>query len=91
MQPRIVPKYAAGKRPWDILRVFSEYFGDVVGSVFELFLRVLLGYFGDYFWDMEYLCCQLCQLHRWVNKPMIYSQSQGQHNLSSGTIEVLDV
>ena len=91
MQPRIVPKYAAGKRPWDIFRVFSEYIGDVVGSVFELFLGVLLGYFGDYFWYMEYLCCQLCQLHRWVKKPMIYTQSQGQHNLSSGTIEVLDV
>ena len=88
MQPRIVPKYAAGKRPWDIFGMFSEYIGDVVGSVFW---GALLGYFGDYFWDMEYLCCQLCQLHRWVNKPMIYSQSQGQHNLSSGTIEVLDV
>ena len=56
MQPRIVPKYAAGKRPWDILRVFSEYFGDVVGSVFELFLGVLLGYRG---------CCWMLLSYCW--------------------------
>ena len=83
MQPRIVPKYAAGKRPWDIFRVFSEYIGDVVGSV-----RSITGIFWGLILE---IWSQLCQLHRWVNKPMIYSQSQGQHNLSSGTIEVLDV
>ena len=49
MQPRIVPKYAAGKRPWDIFGMFSEYIGDVVGSVFlgsltGIFWGLFLGY-----------------------------------------------